>query len=253
MEFIINRLRAIKQKIFESIYDNKQYISLDKAIFSFTFDDVPVSAYTNGAKILESAEARGTYYVALGMNGNKNNSSEKDNYFNEKIIKQAYEKGHNIACHTYSHLNLRKHTAKYITKDCEKNTSYLSSMVDNAPISHFSYPFGKVSLRAKKALRDKYKTMRTIEHGINNGLTDMTHLRAISLTSESLDRNKIVDVINKTIQEKAWTIFFTHDVDDSPSEWGISIADFKWIVDKCSESDASILTVQDAYKIISEK
>src|SRR5262245_55669942 len=41
----------------------------DRPLVSFTFDDVPDSAYTNGARILEDFGARGTFYVAAGTCG----------------------------------------------------------------------------------------------------------------------------------------------------------------------------------------
>ncbi len=38
-------------------------------LVSFTFDDVPASAYVNGAAILERYGMRGTFYIAAGIGG----------------------------------------------------------------------------------------------------------------------------------------------------------------------------------------
>jgi peptidoglycan/xylan/chitin deacetylase (PgdA/CDA1 family) len=41
----------------------------DAPLVSFTFDDVPESAYTNGAAVLEQCGVRGTFYLAAGTCG----------------------------------------------------------------------------------------------------------------------------------------------------------------------------------------
>src|ERR1700688_5043769 len=67
---------------------------------SFTFDDVPKSAATAGAPILEEYGARGTFYISgalvdgwqrivTGVSAGK--------------IVVLHGKGHEFACHTFSH------------------------------------------------------------------------------------------------------------------------------------------------------
>lgn len=249
MNMILKTLYAIKRGIFELVSPSNCTIAPDKAIFSFTFDDVPMSAYKNGASKLENVGAKGTFYVALGMNDNKQPGQE-DKYFNAEVIKKLHQKGHDIGCHTYSHINFRNTSSQEITVDCRKNTEQLKMMTSQPEIAHFSYPFGKASLQGKRVLNGVYKTMRTIEYGINTGKTDLNYLKSISLTSASLDRDAINKIIVESLKQKAWTIFFTHDVKAEPSEWGISIDDFNWLVDKCAAAEADILSVEEAYRVI---
>lgn len=251
MNIILKSLYAIRCRIFESLYSNKCFVEPENAIFSFTFDDVPISAYENGASILEKVGARGTFYVALGMNDNKQDG-EKDKYFNAAVIKALNEKGHDIACHTYSHINLREKSTSEIDADCHKNTEKLKMMTGKTTISHFSYPFGKVSLHGKRALRRVYKTLRTIEYGINTSKTDLSYLKSISLTSTSFDKDEISRIIDESVRKKAWTIFFTHDVKADPSEWGISVDDFNWVVGKCAATGVDLLSVEDAYQLVTK-
>ena len=44
-------------------------LNLDGPVVSFTFDDAPDSAATEGARILEDADARGTFYICAGLHG----------------------------------------------------------------------------------------------------------------------------------------------------------------------------------------
>ncbi len=67
---------------------------------SFTFDDAPISAAKVGADMLEQYDARGTFYIAGGLvdawSGNWTGVSAED-------IVGLHRRGHEIACHTFSH------------------------------------------------------------------------------------------------------------------------------------------------------
>ena len=244
-------LKALKLLVFENIYTRKINIRNNKAIFSFTFDDVPISAAKNGAKILEEFNITGTYYVALGMeeiDGSTDDNTRR--FLNKNDIINLHNAGHDIGCHTYSHLNQRQHTSKTVLTNCNKNTNLLQNILNTSSIDNFSYPFGMVSPLGKKILGRKYKTLRTSDHGINSGVTDMTHLRAIMLYSNTFNRDTLTKEINLAIKEKAWLIFYTHDVCEQPSEWGVNTDDFKWLVEQCVISECDILNISNAYNKI---
>lgn len=244
-------LKTIKLLVLENVFTRKINIDLDKAIISFTFDDVPITAATNGAAILEKHNLTGTYYVALGIDNiakGENNKIRK--FVDETEVNHLHTTGHNIGCHTYSHINQRKHTSDTIIKDCNKNTKSLQNILNTSSIEHFSYPFGMINPFCKKLLRNKYKTLRTSDPGLNYGNTDMSHLRAINLYSNSFDRNELLEMIGLAIQKKAWLIFYTHDVCERPSEWGVTIDDFNWLVEQCIKSECEILPINHAYNKI---
>jgi len=251
MAALKSMLKTIKLLVIENVFTRKININLDKAIISFTFDDVPITAATNGAAILEKHNLTGTYYVALGIeNINKGENSKTRKFIDESEVNQLHFNGDDIGCHTYSHLNQRKHTSNTVIKDCNKNTKSLQNILNTPSIEHFSYPFGMVNPFCKKRLRNKYKTLRTSDPGINYGNTDMSHLRAINLYSNSIDRSELLEMIGLAIHNKAWLIFYTHDVCDQPSEWGVKTEDFKWLVEQCVKSESEILNINDAYKKI---
>lgn len=242
-------LKALKILLLERLYTNKHYINNKRAIFTFTFDDVPISAFTNGAKILEGHNLNGVYYVALDMEKLGPKSGER-RFINAEEIKSLHKQGHDIGCHTYSHLNLRKHSASKIISDCNNNTNKLRNMLNIESIDHFAYPYGMVSLSGKRALGSKYKTLRTTEHGFNVGKTDLTHLKAVSLCSNTFNKDSIRDVIRQAISRRAWVIFYSHDICENPTEWGTNIEDFRWVVEQCVAADAEVLNVSDAYRKI---
>lgn len=248
MNLLRQLITKTKLLVLENTYTKTLDINLDQAIFSFTFDDVPVSAATNGARILEAANSTGTYYVALGMeNVAKDKTSEQRQFLNNAEIIDLHARGHNIGCHTYSHLNLRHTKVNDYSLDCEKNTSQLKQILGVNSIDHFSYPFGMIKPAGKKGMRHVYQTLRTTDHGINVGKTDLSHLRAVSLYSGRLDKQAIKAVIADAVANKAWLIFYTHDVRENPSQWGIKPDDFEWVVGLCQQANGHILNVEQAF------
>src|SRR5437870_5577238 len=77
-------------------------------VASFTFDDFPKSALTVGGAILEKYEARATYYTAMQLAGTQNHLGPM---FEVDDIAAAHRAGHEIACHTFSHLGCRRAAA----------------------------------------------------------------------------------------------------------------------------------------------
>ncbi len=67
---------------------------------SFTFDDIPVSAATVGAPMLEEFGGLGTFYVAGGLVNRR--TDQGDGVDPDGIVKLR-RSGHEIACHTFSH------------------------------------------------------------------------------------------------------------------------------------------------------
>ena|ERR1700738_3477530 len=80
---------------------------------SFTFDDIPKSAATTGARLLDEHGARGTFYVSGGVVGSSSPNWEMTDADN---ILALHARGHEIGCHTFSHIWLP-------SDDCESRTA----------------------------------------------------------------------------------------------------------------------------------
>src|ERR1700680_2210062 len=92
---------------------------------SFTFDDVPKTAATVGAPLLEQYDGRGTFYIAGDLvdkwSGNWIGLSADE-------IVGLHRRGHEIACHTFSHLRAPDLTAAAMAAEIEKNRHYLLAL-----------------------------------------------------------------------------------------------------------------------------
>ncbi len=239
-------LRRIKETIWLSLSTSKGMIKLDRPIISFSFDDFPVSAYKVAGKILEENSLRGTYYTSMGLNSKT--TDEMGKHFNNDIIFKMIEKGHEIGCHTYSHLAYKKNNIIEYLNDVDKNKKYFKEYFNQNDFTNFSYPFGLTSLQLKNKMSMKYDTCRGIFPGINNRIIDLSMLRANKLYSSSIPLKKNSNLIDKNKLVNGWLIFYTHDIEKYPSPWGCTSEYFSKIVDESLKSGAEILTVREAYK-----
>ena len=136
-------LKAARNTIYENLYPSRININNRNAIFSFSFDDVPVSAMGAGARILERHNALGTFYVAMGMSDLETNNCQRE-FLNDEDLVSLLDKGHDVQCHTYSHLSARKNSPTVLLEDCEKNLARLGKVLKGKQMDHFAYPFGEV-------------------------------------------------------------------------------------------------------------
>jgi len=215
-------------------------------VFSFTFDDIPASAAGAGARLLEDAGVRGTFYVAPGLAGTPEPGSPDDPRATLDEVAALHARGHEIGCHSFSH---RRRAAwdspDDLAADCARAREVLSGAIGGTPIQHFSYPYGEHSLATKRLLGNDYATLRLTEGGLNLGRTDVRMLRAESLYSEGLDRVSMARMIDRCAAEGGWLVFYTHGVLPRPNRVGISPDDLAWAIERC-RGRGEILTVGNA-------
>ncbi|HVH81660.1 MAG TPA: polysaccharide deacetylase family protein, partial [Stellaceae bacterium] len=210
-------------------------------VVSFTFDDFPRSAWENGGAILEDYASYGTYYAAMGLAGTANHLGPM---FEVDDLRAAHDRGHEVACHTFSHRDCARMPVVQIAAEIDQNAAALSQVLDGAPVTNFAYPFGGVSQAAKSALARRFGSCRGTGRGLNRGITDLADLLSTSLYSHNFDRNRLCQLIEDAQAENAWLIFYTHDVADDPSPFGCTPAQFQSIVAYAAES-VPVLPVRD--------
>lgn len=210
-------------------------------VVSFTFDDFPRLAWTNGGAILEQYDRRGTYYAALGMAGTENHLGPM---FTPDDLREAHAHGHEIACHTFSHRDCGHASAAEIAAEIDRNAAALSSVLDGAPVPNFAYPFGGVSVAAKSALSRRFVTCRGTGRGLNQGTVDLADLFSTSIYDQGFDRDRLCQLIDDAQAAGGWLIFYTHDVAETPSPYGCTPAQFQSIV-AYAAANATVLPVRD--------
>jgi peptidoglycan/xylan/chitin deacetylase (PgdA/CDA1 family) len=212
---------------------------------SFTFDDAPISAVTVGATMLEEYNARGTFYIAGGLadswSGDWHNIGADD-------IVGLHRRGHEIACHTFSHVRAPDLDTAAMAAEIENNRRYLLALDPSIKIENFAYPYGLASISRKRQLGKTFHSSRGIIPGVNSGTVDLQHLRATPLVDQHLDAEGIERAFDEAIASNGWLIFYGHDVAAPPSRYGCSPSLLRHALDAASRRQIPILSVANALR-----
>jgi peptidoglycan/xylan/chitin deacetylase (PgdA/CDA1 family) len=210
---------------------------------SFTFDDVPKSAATVGAAILDAHDVRGTFYVIGSQVGT---SSPLWDMVDRDDVVALHRGGHEIACHTFSHKRACDLDAGTLNAEIERNQQYLRSLDASIRIENFAYPFGYGSFVRKRQLKTVFKSCRSIVPGVNSGTVDLQFLRAMPLIDRRIDRDGIERAFDQAETDNGWLIFYTHDVADEPSPYGCSPSLLNEALEAASRRKIPVLNMAEA-------
>jgi len=229
-------------------YRSKPFAMRNTApLVSFTFDDVPDSAYSNGAAVLENHNVRGTFYIASGTLGS---ADAHWRVIDRAQVRALYDQGHEIGCHTFSHVAVEQLSARALTEECRRNRESLLDLCPDIRLTNFCYPFGRASLTRKRELERQFDTCRGIYEGINAGTIDLGMLRVIELYDRTLTPAKLQNVLRETRECNGWLIFYTHDVATQPSWIGCSPRLLQTVVEAVQAEGMQCLTIRDALTAI---
>jgi len=189
-------------------------LNLTRPTVSFTFDDIPASAAHAGAETLEAHDARGTFYVCAGLFGQEGHMGR---FAAASEVGDLIRRGHEVAGHTFGHLDCHRTPENELVADLEANDTALRGL-DAAPI-HFAYPYGEVSPRAKGLLAGRYNSLRGVHKALVRDGDDLNQLPGVGI--EGADGESVAQAwIQRAVAENAWLLLYTHDVREAPSAWG---------------------------------
>src|ERR1035438_8289977 len=209
-------LGDLRRRLLSSLHSRPASLGEPGPVVSFCFDDFPLTAYTGGGAILKRYGARGTYYVAMGLMDTSNHLGD---HFRRQDLDSLLTDGHELACHTYSHISCRAVPFRVFEDDFNRGKDAIRKITGCEP-ANFSYPFGHVTLTAKKRVGAQVSSSRGIYAGVNAPMTDLNLLRANGLYGD-VNRFAAMDaLIVRNQKQRGWLIFYTHDVRPNPSEFG---------------------------------
>jgi peptidoglycan/xylan/chitin deacetylase (PgdA/CDA1 family) len=217
----------------------------DRPMVSFTFDDTPISAVTRGAAMLEEYDARGTFYISGGLvngwSGHWTGLSGGD-------IVGLHRRGHEIACHTFSHARATDLTGAAMAAELERNRRYLLDLDPSISIENFAYPYGTGSVLRKGQLRETFHSSRGILPGANSGTVDLQYLRSTPLIDHDIDRDGIDRAFDEAVACNGWLIFYTHDIEATPSIYGCTPELLRYALDGAARRKIQAMSVAGALR-----
>jgi len=205
---------------------------------SFTFDDYPRTALTEGGAILANHGVRGTYFVSLRLLGSASVSGRIASWDD---LATTVNRGHELGCHTFDHVDGSVVPADQFARSIDTNRTVLEESGVPAQFDVFAYPLNGPSLSAKRVAGRRFVACRGGGQTFNHGRIDLNLLKAYFLDSRSRGRvEELERLIRMNAAEKGWLIFATHDVSESPSAYGCDIGLFDMVVQRAVRSGARI-------------
>jgi peptidoglycan/xylan/chitin deacetylase (PgdA/CDA1 family) len=239
-------LRArISNRLARHLFVAPMQLKNSQPMVSFTFDDIPVSAATVGAPMLEHVGGLGTFYVAGGL---VNRRIDCGDSVDPDGIMRLRRSGHEIACHTFSHRNAMTLDATAMAAELAQNRRFLEGLDASIRLENFAYPYGQATVARKRQLTNNFRSARGILPGVNSGTIDLQFLRSTPLIDKDIDRTGIDRVFDETVATNGWLIFYSHDVADSPSPWGCTPGLLRHALDAARRRNMPMVSVAEALR-----
>jgi len=214
---------------------------LERPIVSFSFDDCPKSVIENAIKPFEQENWRSTIYIAMGLCGTTNHLGL---HMNKHDVIALHKNGHEIADHTFNHIDAVQHSTATVLADIEKNQNSLSDL--GLPKSKtFAYPYGQVTAELKSILSAMFKGSRGIRSREHHEDIDLNQIRSNRIYAGA-DFEKVMGQISRISDKPGWLPIFTHDVRDNPSKFGCTPEQMLSVIEAVKQSGAQVLTMADA-------
>jgi peptidoglycan/xylan/chitin deacetylase (PgdA/CDA1 family) len=198
-----------------------------------------------GAKLLEARGVRGSFFVCAGLLGETGHMGP---YAAGDQVMQAAAAGHEIGCHTYSHLDCGQAKADDIARDLDRNRHALAGLGVAEPTT-FAFPFGDVSAQAKRVAGARFRLCRALHHGVIGPGADLNQAPAVGIEGDDGEA-----VARRWMQAAArqagWLILYTHILGPAASEFGCSVDGFTRLVDEAIAGGFDIVTVERGAAIL---
>ncbi|RKP06210.1 hypothetical protein THASP1DRAFT_35192 [Thamnocephalis sphaerospora] len=114
--------------------------------FAMTFDDGPGKLFDQVVDRLDELGVKATFFV------NGNNVGNLDNAADANKIRRAYQSGHQIASHTFSHADLDQLDAAGIRSEMDKLDQQLLRIIGRRPV-YMRPPFGNANSATQRTLQ----------------------------------------------------------------------------------------------------
>ena len=216
-------------------------------IISFTFDDFPRSALLAAGTVLEASGAAGTYFCCHGLMGQTTPTGE---IFRADDLPYFLSHGHELGCHTFHHYPAWDTDPSTYELSVADNASALAPFARPRMLQTHSYPISYPRPGTKRRLGRRFRGCRGGGQTYNHGSIDLNYLNSFFLEQSHDDIGAIERIIATNAEAGGWLVFSTHDVCESPTQFGCTPAFFEEVVNKSVRSGARILAMSAALDAI---
>lgn len=222
-------------------------IKSERPLVSFTFDDVPKSAAVAGAEILGEHGVHGTFYVSGDLTGSICRDWE---HASADELLTLHRGGHELGCHTFAHKKVFEFDRSTLPAEIERNLAYFRALDPTIKLGNFAYPWGLGSFPLKQPLAQYFRSCRSVMPGVNHGRVDLQFLRSTHLIDGRIDAAGVDRAMDEAVRTNGWLIFYSHDVANSPSEYGCSPALLRHALASATQRNILVTSVAEALDFV---
>jgi len=194
----------------------------DQPLISVTFDDGWKSIYDVAGPQLARYGIHTTQYIISGTNTDPG-------YMSDAQIRALQAEGHEVSSHTITHPDLTTLTDSQLNHELGDSKAVLQKRF-NVPAADFASPYGHTDARTLAVIKKYYRSHRNTNGDYTNGVSEYD-----VNTINSFDRYNIIGVtvrrdttvadlqklVDYTKAHNGWLVLTYHQVDDSPSNFGM--------------------------------
>ncbi|WP_167467867.1 polysaccharide deacetylase family protein [Arthrobacter oryzae] len=175
----------------------------DQPMVSITFDDGWQSVHDHALPLLDKYGYRSTQYVNAS-------SIETPNFMTAAEVQQLHEAGHEIAAHSYEHVDLTSIGTDKLDEELRKSEEALAAAglgtVDLAP------PYGRSDAQVDWYASKYFDIVRGTNEGINTRQNLETHDLKVFYVTEQTTLDSLAKALAETSRANGWLILVYHQI-----------------------------------------
>ncbi|MDF2048451.1 polysaccharide deacetylase family protein [Arthrobacter sp. Cr_A7] len=175
----------------------------NQPLVSITFDDGWQSVYERALPLLDKHGFRSTQYVNAS-------SIETPNFMTAAEVQQLHQSGHEIAAHSYEHVDLTSIDTDRLEEEMRKSEEALAAA--GLGTDNLAPPFGRSDPQVDWYAGKYFDIVRGTEQGINTRQNLEPHdLKVFYVTDETTSEN-LSEALTETAGMNGWLILVYHQI-----------------------------------------
>jgi peptidoglycan/xylan/chitin deacetylase (PgdA/CDA1 family) len=175
----------------------------DQPMVSITFDDGWQSVYDRALPLLNKHGFKSTQYVNAS-------SIETQNFMTAAELQQLHQAGHEIAAHSYEHLDLTSISTDRLDEQLRRSEEALAAA--GLATDDLATPYGRSDPQVDWYASKYFKVVRGTDDGINTRQNlDPHDLKVLYVTDET-PAETITEALSETSRLNGWLVIVYHEI-----------------------------------------
>ncbi len=218
--------------------------AFSQGMVTFSFDDGFRNTYEVGLPILDAAGIKSTQAIIT-------KSFSDPTYITAEEVRNARQRGHEIASHTRHHLDLTTITPQKLTNQVRGSRNDLIAL-GITPIDTFVYPYGSYNADVIAAVEKAgYKGARGVQSGFNTPMTNKWALSDQHVTSD-VTYAQIKGWIDEAVAKKQWLILELHQQNSNGGTYSNDPALLQQVVNYITSKSIKTVTLGEGIQMLSQ-